>query len=191
LCYEGLAKGRVEAQEKAYHNSVDESLAKGSAKAQEKAYQKGFEEGKELVHAKSQSTHEALSKRACNLQIQLADAASLLAHSSRKEVTAAAFVVQCKQRDNRIAELDSLLESTFENEVQHFEELLRIVAHQASKLEELHTFQSSCQTSLASSAKTCGVFSLFKLKDLAGHKQDIHLQHDYVCLSGASTFHFT
>ncbi len=58
-------------------------------------------------------------------------------------------VVQCQQRDNRIAEL----ERTLENEVQCSENLLRIVAHQAGELEELLKVQSSCQTSLASSAQ--------------------------------------
>ncbi len=120
---EGLAKGRAEAQKKAYQNGVDEglgSLAKDRAEAQEKVYQKGFEEGKKLEHATSQSTHdsprhEALPKYGCNLQIKLASTTSdlhtkLANTASRKEfeatATAADFVVQCQQLDNRIAELE-------------------------------------------------------------------------------------
>jgi uncharacterized coiled-coil protein SlyX len=56
--------------------------------------------------------------------------------------------VRCQQRDNRIAELERALG----NEAQRSEELVRIVAHQASELEELRNFQRSIQTSLAGSA---------------------------------------
>jgi hypothetical protein len=87
------------------------------------------------------------------LNIKLADTASLLAHTSKREfqatATAADFVVQCQQRGNGIAEL----ERTRENEVQRSEELLRIVAHEAGELEEPRKVQRSCQTSLASSVQ--------------------------------------
>jgi hypothetical protein len=158
------ANGTAARRKRAYQSGVDEGLAKGRAEAQEKEYQRGFEEGKKLAHATPQSTAEALSKRACELQIKLADTtsevnitladtASLLAHTSRREfqatTTAADFIVQCQQRDNRIADL----ERTLENEVQCSEELRRIVAHQAGELEALRKVQKSCHTSLASSAQ--------------------------------------
>ncbi len=92
------ANGTSARQKRAYQSCVDEGLAKSGAEAQEKENQGGFEEGKKLVHATSQSTAKELSKRACNLQIKLADTASLLAHTSRREfqatATAADFVVQ-------------------------------------------------------------------------------------------------
>jgi hypothetical protein len=108
-------------RKRAYLSGVEEGLAKGRAETQEKAYQKWFDEGKKLAHATSQSTHKTLPRHACELQIKLADTASLLAHSSRKELeataTAADFVVQCQQQDKRIAEL----ERTLENEVKRSE----------------------------------------------------------------------
>jgi hypothetical protein len=140
------ANGTAARRKRAYQNGVNEGIAKGRAEAQEKEYQRGFEEGKKLAHATSQSTAEALSKRACDLQIQLADTAR---REFQATATAADFVVQCQQRNNRIAEL----EGTLENEVQRSEELQRIVAHQAGELEELRKFQSPGQSSLPSSAQ--------------------------------------
>ncbi len=67
---EGRSEGNGTAarRKREFQSRVEEGLAKGRAEAQEIAYQKGVGEGKKLAHATSQSTHEALSKRACDLQ---------------------------------------------------------------------------------------------------------------------------
>ena len=136
-------------RKRAYQQGLEQGLAQGLkqglAEAQEIAYQKGFEAGKKLACATSQSTNEALSKRACELQLQLAETAR---SEFKATATAVDFVVKCQQRDNRIAELERALG----NEAQRSEELGRIVTHQASELEAVRKFQSSSQTSLASSA---------------------------------------
>jgi hypothetical protein len=53
--------------------------------------------------------------------------------------TAADFVVQCQQRDRRIAELERMLQ----NEAQRSQELLLIVIKTMGELEELHRVQRS------------------------------------------------
>jgi flagellar biosynthesis/type III secretory pathway protein FliH len=75
------ANGTAARRRRAYQKGIDKGLATGRAEAQEIAFQKGFEKGKKLAPATSQSTHEVLSKPACDLQIQLADTSSLLAHT--------------------------------------------------------------------------------------------------------------
>ena len=144
---EGLAEGRAESQEAAYQRGLAEGKEVGSkegrAESQEAAYQRGLAEGKEVgskvghevayntglargredQRAIFQGTHEALIKRACDLQAQLAESSKERFTATE---TASRFVVECKQRDNRI----EALERDLENERQRSEELRRLLDHQ-------------------------------------------------------------
>ena len=60
------ANGAAARRKRAYQNGVNKGIAKGIAEAQEKEYQ-----GKKLAHATSQSTAEALSKRACESKVAI------------------------------------------------------------------------------------------------------------------------
>ena len=123
---DGLQQVQKETHREANGTAAQRKLAHQRVEQRpRKEYQRGFEEGEKLAHATSQSTAEALSKRACDLQIQLADTAR---REFQATATAAVFVVQCQQRNNRIAEL----ERTLENEVQRSTELQRIVARHES-----------------------------------------------------------
>ena len=120
---EGLAEGRAESQEAAYQRGLAEGKEVGSKVGHEVAYNTGLAQGREDQRAIFQGTHEALIKRACDLQAQLAESSKERFTATE---TASRFVVECKQRDNRI----EALERDLENERQRSEELRRLLDHQ-------------------------------------------------------------
>ncbi len=123
---EGLAEGRAESQEAAYQRGLAEGKELGSKVGHKVAYNTGLAQGREDQLAIFQGTHEAVIKRACDLQAQLAES-SMERFTATK--TASRFVVECKQRDNRI----KALERDLENELQHSKELLRLLDHQDNR----------------------------------------------------------
>jgi hypothetical protein len=105
----------------------------------------GFEEGRKLNDTISQSMHKTFTKRACDLQIQLADSCRRLADSFQQRFactvateTVYVFVVQRRQQENRIEEL----ERTLANEVQRSEEVQLIMILQSAELDELCEFKN-------------------------------------------------
>jgi flagellar biosynthesis/type III secretory pathway protein FliH len=119
---EGLAQGRAESQDAAYQKGLADGKETGRAVGHEVAYNTGLAEGRKVQQAIFQGTQEALIKKACDLQAQLAE-------SSKERFTATEtathYIVECKQRDNLI----EALERDLVNERQRSAELQRLLDH--------------------------------------------------------------
>ena len=103
---EGLAQGRAESQEAAYQKGFADGKEIGGAVGHEVAYSTGLAKGREVQQAIFKGTQEALIKKACDLQAQLAE-------SSKERFTATEtathYIVECKLRDNLIEALERYL----------------------------------------------------------------------------------
>ena len=119
---EGLAQGRAESQDAAYQKGLADGKETGRAVGHEVAYNTGLAEGRKVQQAIFQGTQEALIKKACDLQAQLAESSDKRFTATE---TATHYIVECKQRDNLI----EALERDLVNERQRSAELQRLLDH--------------------------------------------------------------
>jgi predicted RNase H-like nuclease (RuvC/YqgF family) len=149
---EGTGPGTAARRKRAAAGGFERGLAQGREEAQEEAYQKGIEEGKKIgraiAHAVNTATNDQLLTRNRELQAELTISSRLQFEATS---TATEYLVKCRQRDNKIEEL----ERNLENEEQRSEELNRRVFHLEEELRRSKTVPAtqSAQLSAALAAR--------------------------------------
>ena len=149
---EGTGPGTAARRKRAAAGGFERGLAQGREEAQEEAYQKGIEEGKKIgraiAHAVNTATNDQLLTRNRELQAELTISSRLQFEATS---TATEYLVKCRQRDNKIEEL----ERNLENEEQRSEELNRRVFHLEEELSRSKTVPAtqSAQLSAALAAR--------------------------------------
>ena len=149
---EGTGPGTAARRKRAAAGGFERGLAQGREEAQEEAYQKGIEEGKKIgraiAHAVNTATNDQLLTRNRELQAELTISSRLQFDATS---TATEYLVKCRQRDNKIEEL----ERNLENEEQRSEELNRRVFHLEEELRRSKTVPAtqSAQLSAALAAR--------------------------------------
>lgn len=144
--------GTAARRKRAAAGGFERGLAQGREEAQEEAYQKGIEEGKKIgraiAHAVNTATNDQLLTRNRELQAELTISSRLQFEATS---TATEYLVKCRQRDNKIEEL----ERNLENEEQRSEELNRRVFHLEEELRRSKTAPAtqSAQLSAALAAR--------------------------------------
>ena len=148
----GTGPGTGARRKRAEDRGFQKGLAQGREEAQEEAYQKGIEEGKKIgraiAHAVNTATNDQLLTRNRELQAELTISSRLQFEATS---TATEYLVKCRQRDNKIEEL----ERNLENEEQRSEELNRRVFHLEEELRRSKTVPAtqSAQLSAALAAR--------------------------------------
>ena len=149
---DGTGPGTAARRKRAAAGGFERGLAQGREEAQEEAYQKGIEEGKKIgraiAHAVNTATNDQLLTRNRELQAELTISSRLQFEATS---TATEYLVKCRQRDNKIEEL----ERNLANEGRRSEELTRRVSHLEEELRRSKTAPAtqSAQLSAALAAR--------------------------------------